>query len=491
MRVTSLLRPVSTLLLLALLGCPTSPDPGPDPVETGGVCPDGPLACAWGQGCHEGVCGGCTSADECHPYAGCRDDGTCGECDGTADCRADEVCRHGQCMPAALPVWELAVDEDQWEEVLDDPEHDIYIPCTLTVGDQVYDEGVELRLRGGSTRSYPKKSLRIRFPEDADHPGYARKINLRAEYNDPSFLRTFLGLELFRRSVSLPTPRARFLRLYLNDEYYGLMLETERIGGKFLRLRGRDRELAMYEAVDVDDEGALTPNDSEAEYRSIYEKTTGDESDYSDLIGLIEDTLVADHQAWMDAGVPLLENTREAVHLDDYLTYLALMAVLQSQDHVTNNFYLSHQPLGGGAPRWEFYAADMDLTFGCRWDEANDNSLCDEFAVDGWWMNGWIPEETEIGVDPAWGNLLIHLVLQDPLLWPVYQQQICGILEGEIWNGSIPRLIDAVHETVADAAAADPHDLNEDPGDLEAAQDEVRSFVPLRRAYLAEQLACP
>ncbi len=481
------LAPVLGLLLL--LGCPTGP--GPDPVPTGvGACSEGPLECDWGLGCHDGVCGSCVSADECHPYAGCRDNGTCGECDDSADCRPDEVCLHRQCMPAALPVWELTVDPEQWGSILDDPEHDTYIPCTLTVGDLVY-EGADLRLRGGSTRSYPKQSLRIRFPEDAEHPGYSRKINLRAEYNDPSFLRTFLGFEFFRRSVSLPTPRARYLELYLNGGYHGLMLETERIAGKFLRLRGRDRDRSMYEAVDVDDEGALTPNDDEEEYRAIYEKSTGDPADYADLIELIEGTLLADHQDWTESGVPLLQRTRGAVHLDSYLTYLALMAVLQSQDHVTNNFYFSGQQAGGGEPRWEFYAADMDLTFGCRWDEANDNSLCDEFTYDGWWMNGWIPDDVEIGSDPAWGNLLIHLVLQDPLLWPVYQQEVCGILAGESWNEGIPDLIDAVHDTIASAAAADPNDLNDDLEDLDAAQEEVRSFVSLRRAYLAEQLTCP
>ncbi len=484
--------PILLLVLVAAAGCPTDEGPGPGVEGTGGgLCPAGVLECPWGEGCHEGVCGGCTSPDECHTHAGCRDDGSCGACATAGDCRADEVCLHGECMPEALPIWELTVDEADWEHIVDHAEEDLYVPCTLAVGDALYDQGVELRLRGGSTRSFPKKSLRIRFPEDADHPGYARKINLRAEYNDPSYLRTFLGLELFRRLTTLPTPRARYLELHLNGEYYGLMLETERIGGRFLELRGRDRDASMYEAVDVDDEGALTPNGSEDEYRAIYDKATGDPDDYGDLVALIEDVVHADYLDSQTSGTPLAVRSAAAVHAEDYLRYLALMAVLQSQDHVTNNFYLSRQRAGDDEARWEAYPADMDLTFGCRWDEQNDNALCDEFAHDGWWMNGWIPDEVEAGVDPVWGNLLIDRVLRDPVLWIQYQQLLCAMLDSETWNPDLEDLIDAVHDTVAEAAAADPSDLNDGLQDLELAQDEVRSFPSLRRAYLGEQLACP
>jgi len=393
-------------------------------------------------------------------------------------------------MPEALPVWDLELDPGDWEEVLDQPESDLYIPCSLTADGVTYGEGAELRLRGGSTRSLPKKSLRIRFPEDADHPGYARKINLRAEYNDPSFLRTFLGLEAFRRTTSLPTPRARHLELYINGEYYGVMVETERIGGKFLELRGRDRERSMYEAADVDDEGALTPNDDRDEYPLIYEKKAGDDGDYADLITLIEDVIYEDYREHREGGAGIATRTTAALHVEAYLRYLALMAVLQSQDHVTNNFYFSHQALGGEEPRWEVYAADMDLTFGCRWDEANDNPLCDEFAYDGWWMNGWIPDDVEAGVDTVWGNLMIDRVLRDPLLWPLYVHHVCELVSGEAWNEDMPRLIDAVGETIAGAAGADPNDLSELPAEIQAAQDEVRSFLSLRREYLATELGC-
>lgn len=479
-------------VLLCLMGCPTTDPDGPGPGSTGGgLCPESVLECVWGEGCHDGVCGSCATADECHPYAGCRSDGTCGECADSGECRQDEACRHGQCMPASPPIWELAVDEADWEDVLDHPEEDIYIPCALSVGDVVYDEGVELRLRGGSTRSLPKKSLRIRFPEDAEHPGFSRKINLRAEYNDPSFLRTFLGLEAFRRMTPLPTPRVRYLDLYVNGDYYGLMLETERIGGKFLELRGRDRELSMYETADVDDEGALTPNDSEVEYREIYEKKTGDDADYSDVIGLIEDVLYEDYLEAQDGGVPVASRTVGAIHVEAYLRYLALMAVLQSQDHVTNNFYFSHQWVDTDQPRWEVYPADMDLTFGCRWDEANDNPLCDEFAYDGWWMNGWIPDDAEVGGEPVWGNLMIDRALRDPLLWPLYVQNVCELLAGDTWNEVLPGLIDAAGETIAASAAADPNDMSELPAEVEAAQAEVRSFLSLRREYLAGELGCP
>ena len=479
-------------LLLALAGCPTDTGPGPDPEDAGaGLCPAGVLTCDWGEGCHDGICGPCAIPDECHTLEGCRDDGSCGPCEGDGHCREGESCVFGECMPDELPRWQLIVDEADWEDLLEHEEEDTYVPCTLVVGDAERDDGAELRLRGGSTRSLPKKSLRIRFPEDAEHPGYSRKINLRAEYNDPSFLRSFLGFEMFRRHSRLPTPQARYLRLDLNGEYYGLMLETERIGGRFLELRGRDRDAATYEGADVDDEGALTPNDDPDEYRVIYAKTTGDETDYGDLEALIEGALWGDYLDSSGTGDTVSQRVSEEVHLGQYLVYLALMAVIQSQDHVTNNFYFSHQTVGVDGARWEFYAADTDLTFGCLWDEENGDPLCDSFHFDGWWLNGWIPDDVEPGVDPVWGNLLIHLVVNDPQLAPIYVQQICAIVGGLTWNERLPALIDALSETIAEAALDDVHDMSQTAGEVQAAQDEVFSFVELRREYLRDALGCP
>ena len=454
------------------------------------ACPEGVLQCPLTQGCHDGICGGCEDAVECHDLEGCRPDDTCGDCLDASDCREGEACRVGFCLPVEPPVWSLEIAPKDWATMEAYYYDEIFVPCALTAGGTLYDEGVQCRLYGGTTRSYPKRSFRVEFPEDADHPGYSRNITLRAEYNDPSFLRTFLGYETFRQLTPLPTPRTRYIELHLNGENYGLMVEAEQIRGRFLELRGRDRDQPMYEPVHSDEHGALTPNDDIEEYLYLFDNQTGDEDDVGPLLHLIEDTLMADHLAGLAAGQPVLDATRATVHVDAYRQYLAIMAVLQNHDHVTNNFLFSWQEAGYDQAKWEFYPIDFDLTFGCLWDAENQDTICDDFQWEGWWLNGTIPEGIEVGVDPVWGNLLIDLVLDDPQNLVQYEQEICDVLVSPWWSGRAADLIVALRETIADSAARDPNDLSGGPNGFQTGADEVESFIGLRQAYLHEALAC-
>lgn len=142
-------------------------------------CIHGAIDCEEGQGCHVGFCGTCTAPEGCRQYDGCRLDGTCGECAASSECREGHACRQGFCMQELIPVYELAVDPIEFAHIQEEIYHDIYIDCILTVDGVVYDENPQVRLYGGSSRAYPKKGLRIRFPEGAEHSGFSRKINLR------------------------------------------------------------------------------------------------------------------------------------------------------------------------------------------------------------------------------------------------------------------------------------------------------------------------
>ncbi len=496
-------RPSLIGLLLALgAGCPSASDdddiydlPDDDDIfvpergEPGWAC-DEPEQCQPQLGCADGECGVCAAADQCQALRGCVD-GTCGDCSGDASCRDGESCRQGFCLPTEVPRWELtiaaeglaAMDVDVWENVL--------VPATLVADGVTYDQGVEVRYLGGSTRAFPKKSFRIQFPEDVEHPGFARKINLKAEYGDPSFARDFVSYETARRLTGLPTPRARYVDLTLNGSNHGLMLEVERIGGRFLRINGRDRDLSMYEGKESALHGGLVPMHSPDDYPLLYDKKTGDDADWSDFVDLVESTLWADYQDSPPWGPTDTARTRDAIDVDSYLRYLALMAVIQNQDHVVNNYYVSWQEVPGLGHRWEFYPWDLDLTLGCLWDVEAGSAICDGIRHDGWWLDGILFDPLVAGPDhEVWCNLAIHLVLQDPELLSRYLLLVCEALAGTWWNEDVPRLLAALEQTLEQSVAADVNDRNASVDEWRAALDDIEAFTQLRRTWLGSELGC-
>ncbi|MCP4867430.1 MAG: hypothetical protein GY898_01765 [Proteobacteria bacterium] len=501
--------PIATaLLLLWACGPDQEPDPSDDddiyevpddddlfdPVsgEEGWPCPEGPAICNYDLGCNGDVCTACTDADQCRGLQGCRDDGSCGACTVDAECASGESCRSGFCMPTDVPEWHLEIAASDLELMNTDVYARLEVPATLRVGDVTYAGPATARFLGSSTLAFPKKSFRVEFPEDADHPGFARKINLRAEYNDGSFLRTYLGYETMRRAAGVPAPRARYVNLTLNGDNYGLMLEVERIGGKFLRKNGRDRDLPMYEGKETTPWGALMPMDDEAQYREYYSKATGDDADWSDLISLVEDTFWEDHLESEPWGPTTAVRTRELVDTDAYVSYLATLAAIQSQDHITNNYYFSWQEVPGVGFRWEFYPWDMDLTFGCLWNEETNTSPCGDTVSDDWWLNGVVVPPIVAGQpNECWCNLPAHLVMNDPELGRDYRDRMCSIIGSEWWNERLPDLAAAVAETIATRVEADTADRNETPQEWADRRQEVLNFLVDRKAHLQGELECP
>ncbi len=461
----------------------------------GEACPNGPIDCQWTLGCHLGVCGNCTTADECREYEGCLDSGACGRCTANSQCPSDQSCREGFCTVSVLPRWDIEIAPEDLSTMLNDIWEDTYFPIVLTVDGKRYDNGEEIRPYGNSSRIYPKKSFRIKFPEDVDQPGYSRKINLRADYNDPSFMRTFLAYETYRRLTNVPAPRARFIKLYINGDYHGVMIETQRIGPSFLEEHGRNRSMSLYEAEEIYDPGAMLPLDSTAEYMTIYNKKAGNDEDYSDVKSLVEDVIWADYEdSNYSSEETVTTRIRKNIDVQMKIDYLALQAVIQNIDHVSAGFHFSYQYGPQQTMRWEFYPHDADISFGCQYDEEELNGICDDMYDDEFYLPGIIPEDMVAGEESElWINLLIHLIFRDSELRSIYDRRICEMLDSDYWNVDLPKMIDAFVETLADSVVLDENDMNDSRADFEAAAEEIKTFLGDRKDFLQNNsyITCP
>ena len=458
-------------------------------LDEGGDCTAGVFECRWDLGCVNDTCGTCETSDDCRDNQACVG-GECGACTTSEQCATGMTCIESFCMQETLPRWELEVAQQDLAAMNIDPWTDIWVPARLTVDGVLYEENVTTRYLGSSTRSLPKKSFRIDFPEYAVHPGFQRKIKLRAEYNDPSTIRNFLAYETFRRFTRIPTPRTRYVNFFLNGEDKGVMLEVERIGGKFLGLNGRDREAPMYEVARTHEYGAFVPLNTPEEYAETYSKTTGDDADWSDLYELIEGTMWADWAESSAGGPTSTSRTGDAVDLDSYAQLLAVMGLLQSQEHVTQNMYFSMQDRGQGA-KWEFYPWDLDLTLGCKWNEVEQNALCGDIVTDGWWLEGVIYSGLAVGSpNTCWCNMAINLTLFDPGHGTDFTARTCDMLEQDWWTTRGPRLTTALATMLTPYVRDDTSDRNPDLDAFLAATASVRDFMELRAAYLSLELGC-
>ena len=265
-----------------------------------------------------------------------------------------------------LPVWEMRIDASDYDEIMRSPGEEIYVPAELVAAGRGY--GTEVRIHGGSSRSYPKKSFRFDLDKGLKLPDTHDHIILRAEWNDKSLLRNYLGLALFRNGTWLPTPSAEMVHFRVNERYYGVMWHVERIGGDFLRLRGMNNETcSMYEADPAPacwiPGGDLSPLSDIQQYQCVYDLKKGDPT-YADLIDFIEHTLQLDDDEFGKVIGDVLD-------VDAYFAYLAAMSVIGNLDHIKKNYYLYRDPEAAD-DRWIFFPWDLELTFGHRWTEEND-----------------------------------------------------------------------------------------------------------------------
>jgi len=364
------------------------------------------------------------------------------------------------------PVWALTIDPARLAELVADPHANRYVDATVTAAGVSHPARV--RLHGGTSRDFVKKSFRIDLPEGDAIDG-RRRLILRGEWNDKSLLRTYLAYELFRTATWLPTPRAEYVHLDLNGEFYGVMLHVERIDAEFLAARHLDRAGQLIEADPPlgGQPGNLRPM-PESSYASVYEPHGDGPRDLAALRDLVERVLTLKPHAFADEAA-------RAIAVDDVLVYLAGMAVLQNHDHVRKNYYL-YRP-ADASRGWMVLPWDLDLTFGHTWSPAED-VLGESIVTDA---------------DPFAGALIggqgqENALVERLLAYPALRARMLAMAGRIAAVAASPAFLDAHIDQVLCRARGDiAADLRKRATNDEYAArvDEIRQFVPRRRAFLS------
>lgn len=233
-----------------------------------------------------------------------------------------------------------------------------------TLIDTIYDVGV--RLRGNTSRYSQKKSFKVSFNTFIAGQKFhgLEKMNLNGEHNDPSIIRSKLGWDMLN-SIGVPASRANHVRLYINNQYYGLYISVEHVDEEFAETRFGNKNGNLYKCLYPADLTFKGSNPSSYKYiadgHRVYElKTNVEVDDYTDianLITVINQTSVTD--------LPL--KLEPIFNVNSFLKYLAVEALIGHWDGYSynkNNFYLYKNTSTG---KFEFIPYDVDNTFGIDW----------------------------------------------------------------------------------------------------------------------------
>lgn len=369
-----------------------------------------------------------------------------------------------------LPVWELSLAPEDLDWMNEDPYEQREAPATLRT--PVGEWPGTLRLRGGSSREFIKKSFRFDL-EDGELPDGSDTVVLRAEWRDKTQLRNLLALDLIRAATWLPAPRPEPVALRINGEPYGAMLRVDRIDGTFLEREGLRGGGNLYEADPPNSHsvpgGNLTPLLDPADYPIVYDEHSGD-GHHRDLRDLIEVELAANG----DEGTQALW---DSVAVEDAAVMLAIWTLLQDHDHIRKNYYLYRDP-GGIDDRFLPIPWDLDLTFGHLWSEEED--IFDESVT-------W-DSEPLVGLEfPEHGffNRLADDVFRDEDGWLLFHEALGTIVGTAFTEEYLNPRIDAWTCQMLPEMLVDPRKRGEND-EIEFRAQEIKDFIRGRREFIED-----
>lgn len=267
---------------------------------------------------------------------------------------------------AEVPRIDLNMSQSNLQSLYADPESNMeyYAIFTFTRGDST--EGpidVAIRFRGDTIRNKLKKSFRISFNSYDSNDNYygIEKMDLNAEVNDPSLMRSKLGWELYRY-LGVPGSRSNHVLLYINNEFYGVYLNTEHIDERYMKTRFDNNDGNLYRNLWPADLSYLGPSqdDYKFEYngRRVYAlRTNEDWDDYADLSGLI-------NSLDQFSGNELKAELESLFNVQQYLKALAVDVISGNWDGYAgdkNNYFLYRDQVSG---RFEYIPYNLENSFG-------------------------------------------------------------------------------------------------------------------------------
>lgn len=248
-----------------------------------------------------------------------------------------------------------------------------------------------IRIRGNSTRTFPKKAYRIKFDSKQSFFGLpkAKSWVLLANHADQSLMRAYLAYNLGQKFDNMDfAPSAYYVDLYVNDVYYGNYILTEQMQV------GKGR-------VDIDSDAGITDTGYLLEYDMHIEgvdgvdyfRLNGENSVYfikspdrSDGLTDSQFNYIKDYITRVDTAIRTRNGYEELIDVDSFVDFFIMQEIFKNIDCNQGSIYMykeEESKLKMG-PIWDF-----DLSAG------NDSQDLSAVRTDGWfsfayYKNQWM-----------------------------------------------------------------------------------------------------
>lgn len=228
--------------------------------------------------------------------------------------------------------------------------------CSIFYNGEFHDH-CHIRIRGNTSRNFPKKSHKIDLPPGSRVPlkpasagmpeaPQVKELNLNTTYTDKSYVRALMAAEMHALS-GIASPEIFHIHQRQNGAFYSVALCVENVDDIFLEKHGIDTHGAFYKAVG--DAGACDFTTAAAfEKKNRLPEGRADLQSVVTNLGLTGTAL----ETW------LFDN----VDLPAWVNWHAGSVISQNIDASNKNYYIHRDTLG--SREWSVLPWDLDLTFG-------------------------------------------------------------------------------------------------------------------------------
>jgi len=380
----------------------------------------------------------------------------------------------------SIPTLEISISPTKLEQLRKDP----YLPeqpATFTF--QGVRKKALFRVRGGSSRSYVKKSWRI---ECLDEPciGGRKKLNLLSEQADRTFLVEKLGYDLLA-ALGAPSPRTQYVRLSINGRYEGLYLDVERIDKAFVKARYgfSDKDASIYRCGSQDCEMKLW----RASYQAPWEKATNESEPDDELQAFLAQINQTTDRAFVSA-------MESSLDVDSYLATLVMDALIANDIVMDSGSYWIFDD---NKHRWTYVPWDLNNS-AARWWPSYQLGMAPYskrpipiFAASDPRVEFFYNQRSVLSSGeyfPAFSSLTTRFT-SVPRLRSRYFDTLEEALKGPFQEAHVQARIEQMHQLIRAAVQSDPYVNRYPEGQVDP--DGYAKFVqglPYMKRYVSERV---